>query len=348
MIHKIEIDGFLELAKEHPILDVRSPVEYDYAHIPGAYNLPLFSNDERKHVGSIYKQRGRKDAIKVGLRYFGVKMAGMVEQAEKVKKEHTGTTQDNNVILHCWRGGMRSSGVAWLLDLYGFNVYVLSGGYKSFRNWALDRFTIPYPLKIIGGYTGSGKTAILNELGIRNHKVIDLEAIACHKGSAFGGIGEVPQPSQEMFENKLAMELHCISADSQQEPIWIEDESRRIGSVNLPDPFWETLKCSPVYFFSIPFEQRLDYILETYGKFKREELVNAIIRIQKRLGGLNAKNAVNYLLEDNYRECFRILLHYYDKCYEKGLKEKAGLNDLLSVINTGQVDARINVNKLLL
>src|ERR1035437_2355393 len=135
-IEKLTIEAFLQLSKQHPVLDVRSPGEYCHAHIPGAYNLPLFSDEERKVVGTEYKQQGREQAIKTGLDYFGTKMSKIVEEAETIIKKHNAPIQiPNTVLVHCWRGGMRSAGIAWLLDLYGFKVYTLTGGYKSFRNW---------------------------------------------------------------------------------------------------------------------------------------------------------------------------------------------------------------------
>jgi len=348
---KIKIEEFLRLALQIPVLDVRSPGEYNHANIPGAYNLPLFTDEERKIVGTAYIQEGREKAIKIGLDYFGGKMRKMVEEVEEIvstcksKISNDSPCAVNSVLVHCWRGGMRSAGVAWLLDLYGFKVYTLSGGYKSFRNWVLQQFKKRYPLLVLGGYTGSGKTQILQELLKAGHPVIDLEGIAGHKGSAFGGLGEPKQPTQEMFENKLALALHSLS-DEKDGYIWIEDESQRIGSVNLPNELHKNMQQSPVYFLDIPFEQRLNYITEEYGKFKKEELVAAIMRIQKRLGGLNTKNAINYLLEDDFKGSFGILLNYYDKYYERSLTERNNKGRLVSTIPCEQIDAKINAKKL--
>jgi len=214
-IEKIHIEQFLQLAKGSPILDVRSPAEFAHAHIPGAYSLPLFSDEERKIVGTTYKQQSREAAIKVGLDFFGPKMRRMVEEVEsffdKKVQIANGLPPDNGqqpskiVLVHCWRGGMRSAGVAWLLDLYGFKVYTLIGGYKFFRCFVLRQFEVPFAFKILGGYTGSGKTEVLKQLARAGELIIDLEALANHKGSAFGNIGMPEQPSQEMFENLLAV-----------------------------------------------------------------------------------------------------------------------------------------------
>ena len=352
-IQKIGIEEFLQLAKLNPVLDVRSPGEYVHAHIQGAYSLPLFTDEERKVVGTAYKQQGRKTAIKIGLDYFGVKMRNMVEEVESLVKNFRGVaaieTQDC-ILIHCWRGGMRSAGIAWLLDLYGFKVYTLSGGYKVYRQWVRAQFDKPYTLNILGGYTGSGKTLILKELQHTGHKTIDLEGLANHKGSAFGALGEKPQPTQEMFENLLADKLGELSASPgtcDLEDVFIEDESQRIGVLNIPTGLWNQMRKSPVLFLDIPFEERLNYLTEEYGRFEKSNIVNAIIRIQKRLGGLETKLAINHLLENNHRECFRILLTYYDKYYEKGLHNRENLSALLNKIICANGDIKSNTQKLI-
>lgn len=363
-VEKTDITQFLRLAQQFPVLDVRSPGEFDHAHIPGALNLPLFTDEERKVVGTAYKQQGRETAIRTGLDYFGPKMRTMVEEAERLLSMahwEPGTANcplptahwepgaanrplptAHCILVHCWRGGMRSAAVAWLLDLYGFRVYTLAGGYKQFRRHVLGSFSLPMPLKVLGGYTGSGKTRVLKQLAQNGERVIDLETMASHRGSAFGDLGEKPQPSQEMFENILGMELrkqlavgssqfdrgniptdcppqtaNCQLATASR--IWLEDESQRIGQVNIPNEFWTQMRKAAVEFLDIPFEERLDYLVEEYGGFEKEGLLSAIGRMKKRLGGLEAKNATRHLEENKVKECFRILLRYYDKCYDKGL-----------------------------
>ncbi|HEV8080664.1 MAG TPA: tRNA 2-selenouridine(34) synthase MnmH [Chitinophagaceae bacterium] len=335
-IEKIDIEKYMQLSNQHPVIDVRSPGEFNHAQIPNAYSLPLFTDEERKIVGTTYKQQSREAAIKIGLDFFGVKMKPMVEEVEQLNHK--------TVLVHCWRGGMRSAAIAWLLDMYGFKVYTLTGGYKSFRNWVLKQFDREYKLKILGGYTGSGKTIILHELYRMGNTVIDLEKLANHKGSAFGAIGEKPQPTQEMFENLLSMKLFEVPHTSD---IWIEDESQRIGRLIIPNSFWEKMRTSPVYFVDIPFEERLNYLIETYGNFDKEELSDSILRIQKRLGGLETKNATNLLAEKNNRECFRILLNYYDKLYTKGLHNRENLSSLLNKIDCENVNVKQNIQKIL-
>jgi tRNA 2-selenouridine synthase len=325
-IEQIRLEKFLELRRYHPVIDVRSPGEYNHAHIPGAVNLPLFSDEQRKIVGTIYKKENREKAIKIGLGYFGAKMADLVGVAEEITanfKSGTGKEINKAVLLHCWRGGMRSAGMAWLLDLYGIKVYTLTGGYKVFRRWVLESFEKSYPLNVIGGYTGSGKTEILQVLKINGEIMIDLEAIACHKGSAFGNLENRKQPSQEFFENKLALAL--LEAMDTKKKIWIEDESRRIGDLNLPLPLFRSKESNPLFFINIPFKKRLENLVNTYGQSDIEPLMHAILRIKKRLGPGETKKAVDFLLGNNIRDCFEILLEYYDKLYLKSgllLQEK--------------------------
>lgn len=376
-IEKINIEKFLELAKIHPVIDVRSPGEYKHAHIPGACSLPLFTDEERKIVGTAYKQQSREAAIKFGLDFFGPKMKQMVEEVERlgeIRNKELGmsmTTNSNSqlpipnskvLLLYCWRGGMRSAGIAWLMDLYGFKVFTLIGGYKKFRNYVLDTFKLSFHFKILGGYTGSGKTEVLKELKKKGEIIIDLEAIANHKGSAFGNIGMPEQPGQEMFENILAQELRSKAIMNSQlsmekseytnslltihhSPIWLEDESQRIGLVNLPNDLWNSMRQSPVYFLNIPFEERLQHLVHEYGVLDKQSMIDAIGRIRERLGGLNAKNAVQFLEEGNVPESFRILLKYYDKHYSKALHNRESINSLLEMITCDSVTIE-NANKL--
>lgn len=335
MIDKVEITAFLDLVPQAILLDVRSPGEYEHAHIPTAVSMPLFDNEERKVVGTAYKQESREQAIKIGLDYFGPKMRAIVERVEKLTNNG-----EKRVLVHCWRGGMRSGAVAWLLDLYGFKVTLLEGGYKAFRNWVLERFEQPYSLKIVGGYTGSAKTPLLQKMAQNGHCVIDLEGLANHKGSALGGIGMGEQPRQEMFENVLAVELYKSMG---QLAILMEDESQRIGGLLIPNSLYKQMSASAVYFLEIPFEARLAYLTEEYGVLDREELKAAVQRISKRLGGLETKNALALLEDGDLKGAFEILLKYYDKWYLKGLLAK----EKYITIASETVDVATNELKLI-
>jgi len=328
------------------IIDVRSPAEYEHAHIPGALTLPLFDNEQRAMIGTTYKKQSREAAIKAGLPLFGNKMLPMIETVEawiKDRQKENDLTKPT-IYLHCWRGGMRSAAVAWLLDLYGYKVVQLIGGYKAYRNWVLEQFTIPYSLKVVGGYTGSGKTEILHALKEKNYAVIDLEGLANHKGSAYGAIGQLPQPSQEMFENIVAKKL--FEENKNNNSIWIEDESQRIGTVLIPTPLFHLMRSSPCYFITIPFEQRLNFIMEGYGSFDPKSLIEATMRIQKRLGGLETKTAVDYITAGSLKEAFSILLKYYDKWYEKNAKNEVLPKIELIPVSSEMVDPEHNAQLL--
>jgi tRNA 2-selenouridine synthase len=343
-VQKIDIDNFIietsasigSSLRSSITIDVRSPAEFEHAHIPHALNLPLFDNEQRALIGTTYKKQSREAAIKVGLPLFGNKMLPMIETVEawiKDRQKENDLTKPT-IYVHCWRGGMRSAAVAWLLDLYGYKVIQLTGGYKAYRNWVLEQFTIPYSLKVLGGYTGSGKTEILHALQEKNYAVIDLEGLAHHKGSAYGAIGQLPQPSQEMFENIVAEKL--LEVNKKQKSIWIEDESQRIGTVLIPTPLFHLMRNSTCYFMTIPFEQRLNFIVEGYGSFDQKSLIEATMRIQKRLGGLETKTAIDFITAGALKEAFSILLKYYDKWYEKNAK-----NEVLPTIELIPVSSEI-------
>ena len=343
-VKRLSISEFVSMMEQYPILDVRSPSEYAHAHMKNAYSLPLFTDEERKVVGTAYKQQGKQPAIKLGLNYFGVKMASMVNEVEALLASSSDPT-NKVVLVHCWRGGMRSAGVAWLLDLYGYTVYTLVGGYKAYRNWVLAQFTLAYAFKVIGGYTGSGKTETLHALRQLQEPIIDLEGLAHHKGSAFGNLGQPVQPTQEQFENLLAQSLYTLSATHTY--IWVEDESRRIGLVNIPSTLFDQIRKSKLYFLDIPFTQRLQFILQGYGKFEKDKLMSAILRIKKRLGGLETKTAINFLIEDDVENSFKVLLTYYDKLYLKGAYNRENAETLIHKIEVPTVDAAANAVTLL-
>ena len=315
-------EGIFENLSNYLIIDVRSPGEYAHAHMPNAFSLPLFTDEERAVIGTTYKQKSREAAIKAGLPFFGTKMPTMIDQVETWVAAYEKTKgQKPKILVHCWRGGMRSAAVAWLLDLYGFKTEQLTGGYKAYRNWVLAQFEKNYSMKVLGGYTGSGKTEILLQLQKSKIPVIDLEGLANHKGSAFGALGQNEQNSQEQFENNLATAL--FDTTSKHPYFWIEDESQRIGTNMLPMSFFKNLRGSICYFIDIPFASRLKFIVQGYGKFAVTDLIAATLRIQKKLGGLETKNVVHLFVENNIEAAFSILLKYYDKMYLKNLETAA-------------------------
>lgn len=363
-IEKINIDDFLKLSTDLPILDVRSSGEFNHAHIPGAYPVPIFTDAQRAIIGTAYLKENRQAAINHGLNYFSERMKIIPNEISNIIADQRriqgltsfSSSETGGLLIHCWRGGMRSEAVAWLMNLYGYKIYLLNGGYKAFRKWILSQFDKKYSLKILGGYTGSGKTGVLKELQKRGKSVINLEELANHKGSAFGALGENPQPTHEMFENILGMELWKIQKKYFKEDnrvennitdIWIEDESIHIGKVGIPKIFWEQMRESPLSFLDIPFDERLNHIVGTYGVFDKNKLIECILKIQKRLGGLDTKNVIRYIFENNLKEGFAILLKYYDKQYTKSLQNRKNVSLLLNKVDCKNVEI-CNADKLVI
>lgn len=312
----LDPSSFLEAAKNTAVIDVRSPKEFAHAHIPKAINIPLFDDEERAKVGTLYKQQGKDAAVLLGLEMVGPKLANFVKKSQEI-------APSKEVLVHCWRGGMRSGSFAWLLKTAGFKTDILKGGYKAYRNHVLDTFKKPYQLIVLGGKTGSGKTEILKELKNIGEQVIDLEGLANHKGSSFGMLGQAPQPSSEMFENLLAQELAQLD---NTRPIWIEDESQGIGHCFISLAFWQQMRVAKTVVLDVSQEIRVKRLVQEYASFDTELLENAINRIQKRLGGLQHKKALEALTQKNFEEVARMTLHYYDKSYQEGVNRRDKAN----------------------
>lgn len=333
MPDKLSPLDFLSASSEGVILDVRSPGEYERAHIPGAISFPMFNNEERAAVGTCYKKEGKDKAVELGLSIVGPKLASWVKSAKKL-------SQGKPLLIHCWRGGMRSGSMAWLLETAGLSVKLLIGGYKAYRHLVLKNLANPLPLHVLGGKTGSGKTEILLEMKKRGFQVIDLEGIAHHRGSAFGHLGLAPQPSSEHFENLLFQELSQLN---HQQTIWVEDESRHIGKVFMNLEFYNQLRDAPVLFLDIDAQYRLPYLVEVYAQYPKELLAEAIEKIKKRLGGQHYQKAMACLEIDEFEEVAAITLQYYDKAYLHGLEqrdpEKIKRLEVHSLDTQKQVDA---------
>jgi tRNA 2-selenouridine synthase len=301
----------LELRKSVPVVDVRAPKEYLQGHIPQAVSMPLFTDEERAIIGTLYKQVGRDTAVEKGLELVGPKLASFVTQAKQI-------APDKRIIVHCWRGGMRSGSMAWLLSMAGFRVYLLEGGYKAFRKHFLGILEQGLPqLKVLGGPTGSGKTELLLQMQQNGHQVIDLEGLAHHKGSSFGAINQAPQPTTEQFENEL---FTILSDFDLTQPIWVEDESKLIGTVHLPNALYKQMQQVPVYVVNIPLEKRIDRLVADYTHCEKHLLEEALLRIKKRVGPQNVKAAQEALALNDFRTVAEIVLQYYDKAYAYGLQ----------------------------
>lgn len=301
----LKTSTFLTEKTDIPIIDVRSPSEYDQGHIPGSFNVPIFSDEERAQVGTLYKKSGRENAIEKGLEYVGPKLKDLANQGKKYAFQ-------DQLKVYCWRGGMRSEKMSWLFELVGIRCYVLKGGIKAYRQQLLHEFDRIRNLFILQGSTGTGKTEILQRMFDMGEQVIDLEKFAKHRGSAFGDIGFEEQPTSQQFQNDLYQTL--IQMDLEKR-IWVESESLTIGKVYLPETLWQTMNRSSLVELVIPREKRIDRLVNEYGSFDPEILMNATRKIQKRFGGNNVKKVIEFIQDGQLHHAVDLLLTYYDKSY---------------------------------
>jgi len=334
-INKTGPEGFLSLAKGIPVIDVRSPSEFAAGHIPGALNIPLFDDEERARVGTLYKKEGRIPAILEGFKLSGPSMADKLQTALSAAAK-------GKLLVHCWRGGMRSEDMAWLFAQGGIETEILEGGYKAYRNYILENMGFRRKMIVLGGMTGSSKTHILRFLKKLGEQVIDLEGLANHKGSAFGSLGQLPQPTTEHFANILFNEWRDLD---EKRPLWLEDESRNIGNVFLPDNFYLNMQDTPVIVLMMDVKTRMPRLLKEYSEYPAEDLCSSIRKISKRLGGDNTRTALEAIESGNISLAVETALDYYDKAYMYGLKKKSEKN--LIYVETDTDDIEANALKIL-
>lgn len=301
---------FLSQASGRPLVDVRSPSEFAQGHIPGAINLPLFTDEDRARVGTVYKKVGRSEAIDLGLDIVGPRMSGFVQAARVFAPA-------KQVFVHCWRGGMRSASMSWLLETAGFRTHVLKGGYKAYRNYIRENLVTGKKFIILGGLTGSGKTLWLKKLAECGEPVVDLERLANHRGSVFGGIGLGIQPTNEQFENNLFRDLQSFQPG---QVIWLEDESRQIGRIFMPEPVFLAMTASPLIRIKVHEKLRIKVILDEYGGLDPGKLAASVQQISKRLGGLVTSQCLELIENGDLSGVIRLLLPYYDKTYSHSLQ----------------------------
>ena len=296
----------------HCLVDVRTPLEYDEDHIPGAINVPLLTNEERVEIGTLYKQTGPHEARVRGLELTSHRFPAMVAAI-------AAAAGDRPLLVYCWRGGLRSKTVASILELTGFRAVQLQGGYKAFRNHVIASFK-PFrphgPLVVLHGMTGIGKTSFLLGLKESGFPVVDLEGIACHRGSAFGELGLTQDLSQKRFETLLWDAFRTIPPGK---PVIVEGESKRIGKVSLPGNMYDVMRESIKVWCEASLTTRVRRLTEEYGRPEyRNEMNTALLRLKKRLGGDKYAEIAGYLsrweMEPFMTELMR---HYYDKVYYK-------------------------------
>jgi len=312
MIKTISITEFFSLTEQVPLVDVRTPAEFEQGKVPGAFNIPIFTNEERVKVGTTYKQIGREQAILLGFDLTGSKWSGFIKQALDI-------APSKKIAVHCWRGGMRSGAMAWAFNLYGFEVYLIEGGYKNYRRWSLNQFEKPYRLNVLGGMTGSGKTSLLHQFRTMGQQIVDLEELAQHQGSSYGTMNSMVQPTQEQFENDLAFQLNTFDSSK---PIWIEDESLTIGKRCIPKPLWDQMRKANLINLIVPQEQRVELLAKEYGSLDKVFLEECTQRIRKRLGPEQTKNAILAINEHRMEDFVKLVLNYYDKAYGNGLSKR--------------------------
>ena len=311
----ISLSEFFELRKNLPVIDVRSPLEFSEAHIANTINIPLLNNEERVQVGTDYKQKGQAEAIKTGFRLIGPRLEEIINETEKI-------AQGRELLVHCWRGGMRSNNFCSFVGMARIKSQALKGGYKAYRQLATETFQKPFQFILLGGFTGSGKSEILHALKNQGEQILDLEKLANHKGSAFGGLMMPSQPTTEQFQNNLFEEILKLDLSKR---IWIEDESFAIGKIFLPQDFWNTMRASKIVAMDVSKEIRVQRLTNEYGVANQEEFLLAMTKITKRLGGQHFNAAKEKLLQGDMASTIEILLTYYDKAYTTGLgmrKEK--------------------------
>jgi len=335
-MERIDIEQFLALRSHTPVIDVRSPAEYERGHIPGASSLPLFDNQERARIGTIYKKQGRQPAVMEGLKIVGPQMARLADEASRIAGDR------RQLIVYCWRGGMRSESMAWLFEKLDIRCYVLQGGYKTFRRYGRELLSRPRDILILGGYTGSGKTEILQALAEEGEQVVDLEGLARHKGSAFGAMGQEEQLPTEHFENLLFERWIALSMEK---PLWLEDESKMIGRNVIPDELFEAMRKAPVIKIEMSRPLRVERLVKEYAGFDKAMLHDAVGRISKRLGGQKAKEAAEAIDRDDFRTAIERTLDYYDKAYQHGLSKRSPAT--VHPVEAERDDPRLNARKAL-
>ena len=339
----ISVDDFVSLGHSRITVDVRTSEEYKTGHIPGALNIPLLNEEERAEIGILYKKTGREKALDRGLEIIGPKLYSIYKaivtasdsnQFELLRHSellrHCEQSEAIPLIIYCWRGGLRSRFVTSMLNFMDLRCNQLEGGYKSYRRWVLKQFESykPEELLVIDGFTGSGKTKLLIELKANDYPVIDLEALASHKGSVFGDISSPPQPTQQQFENSLAEELLNIG---RVRPIILEGESRRIGFLQIPKPFFETMDKASRLMIDETLEKRVENIYEEYIKSTPQDiLADRVLKLEKHLGRERCKELLAELHSGDVKVFVkRILNEHYDKVYMKSYKRRQDAGQLV-------------------
>jgi len=301
----------LSRESEYVYIDTRSPGEFEGDHIPGAVNIPIFNNEERKIVGTIYTKESVDKAVATGTDIYQKKIDLIKKDLAKYK--------DNHVIIYCWRGGMRSKTITELAVNLGLDAVQLKGGYKGYRKYVRDQM-LTYKLKpiliVLHGLTGTGKTEIVNNF----KDSIDLEGLAKHRSSLYGAIGLNPR-TQKMFETLLLQKLNDLA---DRKYIVVEGESRKIGNIIIPEFFWKAMKKGINIRVNASMKERIKRLAAIYADDKDsiQELKSITKGLRQKLTGKVTDELVGFL-DNNKIEDFMegMLIHYYDPLYSHSIDE---------------------------
>lgn len=309
-------EALAALAEFNAIIDVRSPSEFAEDHIPGALNWPVLDDEERRIVGTLYKD-SPFDARKLGAALVARNIAQHLDA-------HAASMPRNwRPLVYCWRGGQRSGAMHWFLGQIGFKSRQLAGGYKAYRaevRGALETLPAGLNLQVLCGRTGSGKTRLLQALREQGGQVLDLEALAAHRGSVLGALPNQPQPSQKAFDSRLWQTLRELDLS---QPIFVESESRKIGQLRLPEALHQSMRASPHCFWvEMPDAARVQLLLEDYGHFKQEvesfcSLIGGLVALR---GRQKVESWQALARAGDFATVFaQLMREHYDPGYEKSL-----------------------------
>lgn len=337
MSAEISVQKALELNKS-VFIDLRSPSEFSRGSIPGAINISLLDDQEREIIGLIYRQDPKKARLK-GLSYVSPKLPEITRRIEKISLQGT-------PVLYCWRGGMRSKSLYSLLtEIMDFSIYRLQGGYKAYRHFILKQlkeYKLPMPLFVLNGLTGTGKTEILKLMEKLDCPVLDLEGLACHRGSAFGHLGLNKPRYQKDFDGLLWNRLEKLKDSAY---LLVEGEGKRIGSVHLPDFLYRAILTGNHILVTAPLEKRVERLLKEYTPQTEEEIeavIKAIRSLKKYLKDATTEQFVSLAREKNFTELITLLCRtYYDRLYKDSKPENTSF--ILEVDSSNPLEATLKI-----